>query len=253
MAVVGQIRAGARRVSVLRLQVRNRRQLRKDPVSVAESDSIPGTIWPTLACSLRRTYETSDGRARLGSKPNPEPSGSATQVIRNLLALALVLGHPLAEESQGFGWWVTWSFRPMLSVVEGLPVGDLDPNWRLAMLIRPNDLPIASTKPGERLEDTGLRLSVDADLDGDGHAERAVVGVFETIQGEFGRFLLILGRSDPGDPWQKRAVFQVRGGNTFSAVAVKDTILTWYGCLECDDQCEVVHAGTELRLRCWGL
>ncbi len=180
------------------------------------------------------------------------PTLAAITMVRVFSTLALIVGDPIPGHSQGFAWPVTWSLRPMFEVIEGLPLGALDPSWRRAALIRPHDLPIASTRPGEGLEDYGMRLSAEADLDGDRRADRAVVGVFETDQGELGRFLLILSRSGPASPWHKRALFQVPGGSTFSAIALRDTVLTWYGCLECDDQCAVIHVGEELRLRCQG-
>lgn len=142
--------------------------------------------------------------------------------------------------------------RPTATNLEGSPIKTLDPSWRRAALISPGDLPIASTKPGERLEDSGVSLSVEADLDDDGEAERAVVGVFETNRAELGRFLLILGRSRSGQPWQTRALFQVKGGSMFSAVSLKDAVLTWHGCLECDDECAVGRVGAGFDLRCEG-
>ena len=174
--------------------------------------------------------------------------------MTRLLAVvfAVVVALPRAGVAQGFAWPVTWSFRPMTTVIEGIPVETLDPSWRRASLIRPDDLPIASMKPGERLEDSDVSLSTEADLDGDGRSERAVVGVFETGRGELGRFLLILGRSGAVPAWSKRALFQVKGGSMFSAVALRRGTLTWYGCLECDDQCEVIRTAGEFRLRCSG-
>lgn len=190
--------------------------------------------------------------SRCGSARNVEPPSVVAEMLRVLFVLGLVVVAPVPGNAQGLAWWITWSLRPMSRTIEGLAVETLDPSWRRAALIRPDDLPIASTKPGEGLEDSGVRLAVEADIDGDGQPERAVVGVFDTSRGELGRFLLILDRSGRAQPWRKRALFQVRGGNTFSAVAVKNTVLTWYGCLECNDQCAVVLVGTELRLRCLG-
>jgi hypothetical protein len=166
--------------------------------------------------------------------------------------LVVVIGLPVVGTVQDMAWWVTWSIRPIANAVEGIPVGTLDPSWHRASLINLDDLPIASTKPGDRLEDSGVSLSHEADLDGDGQSERAVVGVFETARGERGRFLLILGRAGAAQAWRKRAVFQVKGGSMFSALAMRRGTLTWYGCLECDDECAVVSISGEFRLRCSG-
>jgi hypothetical protein len=79
-----------------------------------------------------------------------------------------------------------------------------------------------------------------------------VVGMFETVRGELGRVLLILCRSGAAQPWHVRGLCQVKGGGMFSAVAVRRGTLTWYGCLECDDECTSVRSGNEFRLRCSG-
>ena len=131
--------------------------------------------------------------------------------------VTLLLWLSCAVGAQAPVWWLSWSPYPTASEVEGIPVRALDESWKRASLTHRGDLPIAATEPGERPEDWGLSLVVNADLDGDGAAERAVVGVFETIQGQRGRFLLILGRAGASQSWQKRGLFQVTGEPLFSA------------------------------------
>jgi hypothetical protein len=150
-----------------------------------------------------------------------------------------------------FAWWVDWSMRPSGTEVEGVPVSALNPNWRHASVIRESDLPAASRQPGERPEDNGAVFSVDIDLDGDRHDEKAVVGVYETAQGKIGRFLLILGRASSVGGWTKKALFSVNDPNPFSAIRMVQGTLHWVGCFECDDDCTVIRSKSGLfQLHC---
>jgi hypothetical protein len=113
-------------------------------------------------------------------------------------------------------------------------------------------LPLGAQEPGWRLEDVGFSLALEADLDGDGIPERAVVGVFETRSGTKGYFLLILGKSTTSSAWKKRALFaSEQGGPRFSAVAVKDGRLMWQTCFACDIGCVVEYRWWRFRLKCF--
>ena len=131
-------------------------------------------------------------------------------------------------------WWVTWSIPPTGTNVEGVPVRALNQNWRRVSLIRTADLPAASRQAGERPEDHDAVFSVDIDLDGDAHDERAVVGVYETVSGEIGRLLLILGRVSAEKPWTKKAVFSLKDAEPFSAIVVQqgDNVATLWADLK---------------------
>lgn len=148
-------------------------------------------------------------------------------------------------------WWVTWSFRPTGTEVEGVPVRTLNRDWHRASAISPLDLPAPAKQAGERPEDYGLSFSIDADLDGDSLDERAVVGVYETRRGEIGRFLLILGRLKGAKSWRKKALFSLKDPAPFSAVESECGTLRWHGCLECDDVCDVIRSGAGFQLRCY--
>jgi hypothetical protein len=140
--------------------------------------------------------------------------------------------------------------RPTGTDVEGVPVNALNRSWRHASVIRLSDLPAGSRQPGERPKDNGAVFSVDIDLDGDSHDERAVVGVYETAQGKIGRFLLILGRASSEGRWTKRALFSLNTPKPFSAIEVRQGKLHWVGCFECDDDCTVVRSKSGFRLHC---
>ena len=146
-------------------------------------------------------------------------------------------------------WWTAWSFRAAGVAVEGVPVKALNPVWRSASVIRRSDLPPAADRPGERPEDYGLKFTLDLDLDKDGQAERVVVGVFSTADGQTGRFLLILGKVKGAQSWTKRGLFTVDGSEAFSSLGLHGGTLQWYLCLECDVVADVVRRGSGFELR----
>jgi hypothetical protein len=164
--------------------------------------------------------------------------------------MILLTAMPASAQDISYAWWVEALFEPRAESVEGVPVRDLDGRWMKASVLRAADLPSEARERGKMPDAYGFSLAVEADLDGDGNAERAVVGVFRGPSGETGRFLLILGRSKPGAPWTKRALFSETGTPGFSAIAVKHRALEWVTCFECDTSCEIQYRWWRFRKRC---
>lgn len=171
---------------------------------------------------------------------------SMFQIFRAVLLFAAV-----HDTGQHLAWWVTATFDPRESAIEGLPVEQLQSAWTRASVLRSSMLPAEAGAPGESVADHDAALSIETDLDGDGRPERAVVGVFETRTGQTGRFLLILGRARAKVAWRKRAVFTIVGPPGFSAVDMRDGHLHWLTCFECDTGCEVTRRSGRFRLRCY--
>jgi len=173
-------------------------------------------------------------------------------VIRTATVVSvLLLCFPACGASaQTFAWWITSTFVPRDSSIEGIPVKALNNGWRLASLAQESDLPAKAREPGESLQDHGFRFAVEADLDGDGRLERCVVGVYEEASAATGRFLLILSRENSRSPWHKRALFVSAGVAGFSAIAMRKGHLQWVTCLEGDSACEVRSRSGRYTLRC---
>ena len=148
-----------------------------------------------------------------------------------VLYTLVVVGSAGAQET---AWWVTATFEPRDETVEGIPIAELHPDWVKASALRDAELPHGAQEEGWRLADVGFALAVDADLDGDGVRERAVVGVFQHRSGAKGRFLLILGRKLWGTGWVKRALFSGEGEPGFSAVGFFEGCFLWVTCFACD-------------------
>lgn len=165
--------------------------------------------------------------------------------------LSAVVSIEAAAQGISYAWWITATFQRNDEAVEGIPVRELNSGWLRASTITASALPSEATQAGETVEEHGFSFVLDADLDGDGRNERALVGVFQTVSGETGRFLLILGKPSSRGPWVKRALFSEKGAPGFSAVALLDGRLQWVTCLECDIGCEVVRSWWRYRLKCY--
>jgi hypothetical protein len=177
-------------------------------------------------------------------------SGVSHRVLLSIATLLFVCDARAQEVS--YAWWLKATFIPRHTSIEGIPVHALNKDWARASVITASDLPKDSHQPGEGVEEHGFDLSFEGDLDGDGVPERALVGVFETISGETGEFLLILGRARPAQAWRKRAVFTERGTAGFSAVTLrKGRRLAWVTCFECDTGCEVFYRQGRFQRRCY--
>jgi len=137
-----------------------------------------------------------------------------------------------------YPWWLTVTFQPHESVVADIPVEKIDRKWSAASLLRDLPMPPLASDPGKGVADHGGSLDVQADLDGDGRSERAVVGVYSTESGYYGRFLLLLATDKKGRP--KQRVFVQPGEPGFSVMYLEKNRLFWSICMECDGRCEVV-------------
>ena len=171
---------------------------------------------------------------------------SVFEILHVVLLFAAVHG-----TGQHLAWWLTATFDPRESAIEGLPVEQLQRAWTQASVLQSSMLPPEAGAPGESVADHDAALSIETDLDGDGRRERAVVGVFETRTGQTGRFLLILGRASAKTAWRKRAVFTIAGPPGFSAIAMRNGHIQWVTCFECDTGCEVTRRSGRFRLRCY--
>jgi hypothetical protein len=147
----------------------------------------------------------------------------------------------LGAHEVGYAWWLTARFEATETAIESLPLQQLDPSWVAASLLRDALLPPEASVAGESLEEHGANFEVVGDLDGDGRAEKTVVGVYRTRTGEVGEFALVLSRGRAGR-WNKRALFTVAGEAGFSALIRDGKHLRWASCMECDSYCTIIPA-----------
>ena len=153
---------------------------------------------------------------------------------RSLTLLAAVMlfstGALASEESAV--WWMTETYKPSKAKIEGIPVKDIDSTWSKA-------LPLSKTLlTGEAQAylgtvPYGVFFSVDGDFNADKVDDRALVGVYEKVTGEKGKFLLILTRTSPRS-WKKVFLRELGGEPGFSYITADGGTLGWSGCFECD-------------------
>lgn len=148
-----------------------------------------------------------------------------------------------------YAWWLTTSFTPGDTSIESISVRHLNIAWVAASKLQDAELPAEASEPGESVEDHGGAFEIKHDLDGDGRAEKAVVGVYRTDAGEIGRFLLVLTAVKRGR-WAKRALFLEAGEAGFSVLFLQNRRLVWAFCMECDSACEVIPSRGAWRLKC---
>ena len=147
-------------------------------------------------------------------------------------------------------WYLRATFEARDENIEGLHVRTIDPNWERASVLRTIDVPREAKETGDRPEDHGFSFALDADLDGDGTPERAVVGVFRARSGKPGRFLLVLGRSQNAGAMTKKALFTDTHGVGFSAIGMRDGRVRWVTCFDCDSWCDLIFQRSRYRLEC---
>lgn len=145
-------------------------------------------------------------------------------------------------------WWVSARFEATGTTIESIPVRDLDRTWVAASPLREPDLPPAAFHPGETLKDHDAAFQVQGDFDHDGKQDKALVGVYRTVTGATGGFLLILTRTATGR-WTKAALFKNPNGG-FSAITRQRGRLVWVFCFECDGRCAVISSRRRWTLRC---
>lgn len=154
--------------------------------------------------------------ALLGCSPKPEPATHA----------------PLTA------WWVDIQFEPGTAKARGFDARSVDDRWKRMSVLDSNILkrriPEAEI---EKLKKSGFSFSLKADLDRDGVQEDFFVGVYETIDGEPGRFVAIARNG--------RIVkhFHENGTAGFSALLRGDREVRWYKCMECDSFDSIIWTG----------
>jgi hypothetical protein len=138
-------------------------------------------------------------------------------------------------------WWVDIHFKATSTTLRGLDVRAIDKNWKYATALDDSLLEGRITDD-ELKEFRALNgtFSLSADLDGDCVPEDFFVGVYETDEGETGRFLLITRNG------QVLQHFWEDGTRNFSVLVQVDRAVRWYKCNECGDYDSVswgVNAG----------
>ena len=135
-------------------------------------------------------------------------------------------------------WWLTKLYTPTLDTLFGMPVSKIKADWSRALLLTDSIVP--PEDPAGLLPE---HFAVTGDFNADGVQDRAVVGVYETDECDFGRFLLVL--TNRLDEWTIAGIVAVPGEPGFSQVRYAASHLSWWFCHLCDTAMPVVWDGTQ--------
>jgi hypothetical protein len=138
-----------------------------------------------------------------------------------------------ASASQ-LAWWLTVNFKVEGTSIEGIPIENIDPSWKYANILSRDKIPkkALDSDPYDPMTEYNYRFIIEKDINNDGSAEKILTGVYETKDGNKGRFILIL--ETVKKSWQK--AFLKKGGETsgFSILnETKEGVVFWTFCMEC--------------------
>lgn len=151
--------------------------------------------------------------------------------MRKWISLPLLLSAMLTQ-AQPPAWFVSARLLPTDSTLAGIPLECIDPTLQLVKVPTLADLPPNADLGVAELKRGDYAFDVAADLNGDGIAERTLVGVYQARDGTSGRFIAILGAEH--GPRTKVLLFRkIDTTAGFSFLHLHNNVLDWYGCLNC--------------------
>ena len=137
----------------------------------------------------------------------------------------------VAPQPEYYAWWLRAEYHPFGTEVRGIPVARIRASWCKANEFRKDMFPpeLAESFPGDNRS-----FAIDGFFDGSKTSQTALVGVYETCEGERGAFLLVLARSKDKLP-AIRFVVEIPGEHEFALVyRVNASTIGVYHCMECD-------------------
>ncbi len=160
--------------------------------------------------------------AACSAQDQPETSARSNPAARALGAL-----------TASYPWWLEARYDPMDTVVASLPIRQIDTLWDRASILSTDLLTPRAQADPSWLGDSSAVFEHDGDFNGDGQADRALVGVYRDRTGDEGRFLLIL-TTQGLDAWTVAFLQEVPGTAGFSVLLNQRNAVVWADCMECD-------------------
>lgn len=154
------------------------------------------------------------------------------QTIAAVLAMLVVATSSASADDR---WWREAEFTPRETAILGHPVSEFDASWSKASLLTTEDFPAAAGSALKRIHSDGFRFEYERDVNGDGSAELFAVGVYETLAGERGQFIAVLGSAKAG---VREILFVSKrqlGAGSSAIYLEEDGTISWIFCLACDD------------------
>ena len=178
--------------------------------------------------------------------------GASVKSIAQVVLFALLLGSCSKSSALQitYAWWLTEEYAATETEIESIPVGQLDKEWvRASVLSKKRLSPEGQNYLKERLMGKqDVYFALRSDFNKDGVEDKALVGVYETKEGEKGRFLLILSRPKDGK-WKQDYLEVDRSKPGFSALLYREGKLSWIDCFECDGFPDVIWEKNHYELK----
>lgn len=144
------------------------------------------------------------------------------------------------DEQAQMAWWLKKEFTPTSEQVKGVAVAEFNADWQAAEALTPGYLKrhlkqreYADVKRSQQI------FELITSIDGDALQESFVVGVYQQLDGEQGRFLAIM------KDGAVEKVFEYPGERGFSALVKEGDSVRWFKCMACDDFDSIRWSGQE--------
>ena len=141
-------------------------------------------------------------------------------------------------------WWISEEFTPSETNIKGIAISQIMPDWKYVLLIDEDYLKKRLSADQFRdIRDSNLKFNVQANLDNTPNEETFVVGIYEVLSGEKGRFVAIFRNSE------FIKLFADAGSSGYSSIYLKDNQIRWYKCMECGDFDSILWSGSDYLLQ----
>ena len=131
-------------------------------------------------------------------------------------------------------WWVNIEFKPTDTIIEGMPVAEIDNSWKYATLLKRSIIPKMALDSDrfDPMTEYNYKFTIEKDINKNGVLEKIVTGVFEDKNGNKGRFFLILEKSK--GKWIKLYLYKSGKKPGFNILKETDAgEIFWTYCMEC--------------------
>ncbi len=141
-------------------------------------------------------------------------------------------------------WWIAEEFTPSETTIKGIPVTQIMPDWKLALLLDEDYLQERLTdNQFQYIRQSNLTFNVQTNLDNTPDEETFVVGVYETLSGDKGRFIAIFRHS------MIIKLFTDADLSGYSSIYLDSDQVRWYKCMECSDYDSIIWSGSDYILQ----
>ena len=137
-------------------------------------------------------------------------------------------------------WWLDIEFKPTQHSIAGKPLGQFNKEWESAELLSSTDLSsLINSKDFSEFKSSRFSFEKRVDLNKNGKKERIVVGVYQRLSGERGRFVAIFEQN-------KLIKTLTEDGNAgFSALLIDKGQVYWYFCMQCGGGYKLIWDGKD--------